>query len=181
MSTSPDDQPTTVLGRQTAEQPAVTTSPPADRRRAWQRQLPAHLGRARTSTVVIGVLFLLLGGVNTVLPTDPYVPVTTDDGQVVYVRQSEYTPVPTTTPAPTAPASTSAAPRSTTAAPTTTPRTTTPRTTTSAPAPTDDDETPAPETTEEQETPPATSSSAAPSSTRAPATTADATSATPTS
>jgi len=179
MSTQrPDEQPTTVIPQQTAEQPAVTTSPPADRTRVWQRKLPAHLGRARTSTVVIGALFLLLGGVNTVLPTDPYVPVTTSDGQVVNVRQSQLTGTPTTTPSTPAPASTSAAPGPTTAAPSTTPRTT-PRTTTSAPA--DDDETPAPETTEEQETTERSTSSSAPTSTRAPATTADGTSAAPTS
>jgi len=175
----PDDQPTTVIPQQTAEQPAVTTSPPADRNRVWQRKLPAHLGRARTSTVVIGALFLLLGGLNTVLPTDPYVDVPTADGGTVRVRSSQYTPPATSTPSTTAPATTSEEPRPTSASPTTTARTTAPRSTTSDPG--DDEQSPAPETTEEQETTERSTSSSAPTSTRAPATTADGTSAAPTS
>jgi len=56
---SSDDQPTTVR-QVTAEQPAVTAVPATPRTRIWQRKVPARIGRARTSTVVISCLWLLL-------------------------------------------------------------------------------------------------------------------------
>ncbi|MGY1642123.1 hypothetical protein ACI782_13495 [Geodermatophilus sp. SYSU D00703] len=45
----------------TGEAPAVSTAPPIDLRRRWWSAVPHHLGRARTSTVVLAVLFLAIG------------------------------------------------------------------------------------------------------------------------
>ena len=87
MSRPSDDVPTTVIPQQTAEQPPMATAPATERSRVWPRRLPARIGRARTSTVVIGGLFLLLGGLNIVLPEDPYVTVDTQYGQLT-VRES---------------------------------------------------------------------------------------------
>ena len=96
----------------TAEQPQVTAtvSPPVPARSRWGA-LPRHLGRARTSTVVLSLLFLAIGAlwinirptetgpagttgvdqpvapVNPLVPTEP-APTTTE-------------PVPTTEPEPT--------------------------------------------------------------------------------
>ena len=49
--------------RTTAEQPVVTPSvSTAPARGRWHvSRIPAHLGRARTSTVVLSVLFLAIG------------------------------------------------------------------------------------------------------------------------
>ena len=172
MSTPQDDLPTTVIPQQTVEQPEVTTAPATRRARIWQRRLPARIGRARTSTVIIGCLFVLLGGLNFVLPQeDPYVVVPTSDGGTVRVRESQYTPAPTT-PSTTAPAPTSEAPATTTSRPTGT------RTTSTAPE--DEEETgttTAPSTTPRTTSAPApssTSSSRASSTSRAPSTTAPA-------
>jgi len=175
MSRPSDDLPTTVIPQQTAEQPPMATAPATQRSRIWPRRLPARIGRARTSTVIIGALFLLLGGLNVVLPQDPYVTVPTQYGDL-RVRQSQLTVTPSTTPAPTdAPAETDEP-----ATPTTTPATTSraPETTT------DEDEEPATtaprtplsptdeETGEETDDAPATTSSRATPS-RAPSTTAE--------
>ena len=167
MSSPQDDLPTTVIPQQTVEQPAVTTAPATRRARIWNRKLPARIGRARTSTVIIGALFVLLGGLNLVLPEqDPLREVVLPNGATVRVPASQYTPAPTT-PSTTAPA------EGTTEVPTT--PTTTPATTSRAPRTTapEDDQEPAPTTTrttqQQQETAPTTSR--APSTTRAPATT----------
>src|SRR3954447_8603438 len=98
MSMSSDDQPTTVR-QVTAEQPAVTAVPATPRTRIWQRKVPARIGRARTSTVVISCLWLLLFALNVSLPQDTYTTVTTDTGQTVRVRSSDLSgvPAPTTT------------------------------------------------------------------------------------
>ena len=157
-----DDRPTTVLPQATSERPAVTTAPATRRARVWQRKLPARLGRARTSTVVIGCLFVLLFALNSTLPGGEggTVPVTTSDGRTIQVPRSfvpsapapastPATPATTEAPAPTTSAApTSQAPRTTatdeddddpgTTAPTTTgddgERTTPPSTTTRSPA-----------------------------------------------
>jgi hypothetical protein len=119
MSTpSSDDQPTTVLP-QTGEEPTVTAAPATRRARLWERRVPARIGRARTSTVVIGALFVLLFGLNAGLPQDPYVTVPLPNGDTVRVRSSQIStapPAPSTTP----PATTSEAPASTTSGATTT-------------------------------------------------------------
>jgi cytoskeletal protein RodZ len=101
--------------KRTAEQsvvePSVSTAPARD---GWRSRIPAHLGRARTSTVVLSVLFLAIFALylNIRPETTGTVATTTSDTGTVQ-------PVPTTTtPAP-----------ETTAEPTPTPTTTTPRTT----------------------------------------------------
>jgi hypothetical protein len=181
---SPDEQPTTVLQQPTAEQPGVTAVPATRRTRIWQRRVPSRIGRARTSTVTIGCLFVLLSGLNYSLPQDPYVTVPLPDGGSVRVRSSQLSPAPTapsttppSTPTTEAPASTS------TSAPTTAPsRSTTPRSSTATTPPEDQQEptTTAPQTTRGQTSEEAPSASRAPT-TRAPATTAQETSAAPTS
>ena len=129
MTRPPDDAPTTVLPQQTVEQPSVTTSPATRRTHTWHRRIPARIGRARSSTVIIGVLFVLLGGLNLVLPEEDTgtTPVTTSDGRTVLVPNSALpsearsTPAPATSapaeptqaPETSAPASTSRAPRTT--------------------------------------------------------------------
>jgi len=45
----------------TGPTPAVSTAPPAGLRRRWWSSVPHHLGRARTSTAVLVVLFLAIG------------------------------------------------------------------------------------------------------------------------
>uniref|UniRef100_UPI00110CA883 hypothetical protein n=1 Tax=Modestobacter excelsi TaxID=2213161 RepID=UPI00110CA883 len=86
---SPDEHPTTVLPQPTLEQPTVVTAPATRRARVWQH-IPSRVGRARTSTLVIGCLFVLLLGVNAALPRDAggTVPVTTSDGRTVQVPRS---------------------------------------------------------------------------------------------
>ena len=155
MTRPSDEQPTTVLPQQTVEQPSVTTSAETRRTRTWHHRIPARIGRARSSTVIIGALFLLLGGLNVALPQrdSGTTTVVLENGQTIEVPNSALpsearaTPTPEETtpagPGSSAPASstgtsapptgddeetTSTAPR-TTAAPTPTPSST--RTTTS--------------------------------------------------
>jgi hypothetical protein len=127
-----DDRPTTVLPKATVEQPLVATAPATRRARVWQRKLPPRLGRARTSTVVIGSLFVLLFALNSSLPTADRgtVPVSYN-GRTIDVPVSALpsdarpTSTPTPTPTPAAPATTEAPAPTTSAAPTSrTPRTT---------------------------------------------------------
>ena len=178
--TRPDEQPTTVLPQQTVEQPSVTTSPATRRARTWHRRIPARIGRARSSTVVIGALFVVLGGLNLVLPTDPYVTVPTDYGDV-RVRSSQLTRTPTPTPTsqvPTGPATddapdttapappTTSAPRTT---PTPTPTATTTPSETATPTPTPE-ETSAPSTSSQPTSGSRSGSTSAPATTVAPST-----------
>jgi hypothetical protein len=189
---SPDEQPTTVLPQATLEQPTVATAPATRRARVW-RHIPSRVGRARTSTLVIGCLFVLLLGLNAALPRDTggTVPVTTSDGRTIQVPRSYVPgdPAPTPAPSPTTPVTTSApattAPATTTARPS--------RTSATSTAPEEDEATTAPATTEDEpgEEAPRSSStpstagtptSRAPTTTRAPASTrAPATTAAPTS
>jgi hypothetical protein len=195
---SPDEQPTTVLQQPTAEQPGVTAVPATRRTRIWQRKVPSRIGRARTSTVTIGCLFVLLSALNSALPQpdNRTVPVTYN-GRTIDVPVSALpsdarptTTAPTTAPtapAPTTAVPTPAAPPSTsTSAPTGT--TSAPRTTTRAPQTTADEEpaTTAPRTTstprnEDQPTLAPGTSRAPATTSRAPATTAEESSVAPTS
>jgi hypothetical protein len=185
---SPDEQPTTVLQQPTAEQPGVTAVPATRRTRIWQRKVPSRIGRARTSTVTIGCLFVLLSALNSALPQpdNRTVPVTYN-GRTIDVPVSALpsdarptTTAPTTAPTTTAPPSTStSAPTGTTSAP---------RTTTRAPQTTADEEpaTTAPRTTstprnEDQPTLAPGTSRAPATTSRAPATTAEESSVAPTS
>jgi hypothetical protein len=173
---SPDEHPTRVQ-QATVEQPEVTTVPATRRTAIWQRRVPARIGRARTSTVLIGCLFVLLYALNAGLPQ-------ADGGMTNVVLPSGRTvPVPNsalpsdarpTTTAPTAPSTTTdqAPPATSTSTPTTS--TTAPRSTTSAPRTT----TSAPRTTADQPTTTAPATSAPRS--QEPTTSAPATSVAPT-
>ncbi|TFV80125.1 hypothetical protein E4P40_18145 [Blastococcus sp. CT_GayMR20] len=130
----------------TGEQPAVTpTVSTAPARSRWSK-LPAHLGRARTSTVVLGVLFLAIGTLwLNIRPETPDAGTTTSG-------VSDQQPAPTTTPAAptTAEETTTPAPETTDDEPTTTEESTTSEPTsgtTDSPTPTDPTETDAPTTT----------------------------------
>jgi hypothetical protein len=112
-----DDQPTTVQ-QQTAVQPAVTAMPATRRSRLWPGgKLPARIGRARTSTLVLAFLFVLLFAFYVAVRPDPvdYTTVTTTSGQTLRVPASDVLPPPTTpVPAPeSTPVETSAPPAST--------------------------------------------------------------------
>jgi hypothetical protein len=174
---SPDEQPTTVLPQTTVEQPTVATAPATRRARVW-RHIPSRVGRARTSTLVIGCLFVLLLGLNAALPrgesgtTNVVLP----SGQTVPVPNSALPSDPAPTPATTTrPSRTSG----TSTAPDEDERTTAPATTADEPG----EEAPRSSSTPSAESTPtsrAPSSSRASASTRAPATTAAPTSAEPT-
>jgi hypothetical protein len=103
------------------EQPQVTAtvSPAPPPKSRWDA-IPHHLGRARTSTVVLSVLFLAIGALWLNVRPDPDVPPPAPAGteQPTMPPSAPAVPpvVPTDDPAPT----TSAEPEPTSAAPTTT-------------------------------------------------------------
>jgi hypothetical protein len=115
----PEDRATTV--------PTVSTAP-ARSRWSWSR-VPSHVGPARTSTIVLAVLFVLLLVLHGYLQAhaqNGYTTVTTDTGQRVRVRTADLSGTP---PAPATQTATTTAPTATT-----TPRSTTPaRTSSTAP------------------------------------------------
>ena len=146
MTRPSDDVPTTVLPQSTVEQPSVTTSPATRRSYTWHRRIPARIGRARSSTLLIGALFVLLGGLNALLPTQ-------DTGTTSVVLPSGQTVSVPNSAIPSEARPTSTAPAPTTREPV-------------SPAPSSSTEVPAsPTTTEEETSAPATGSSAAPTST----------------
>ncbi|MCW2581803.1 MAG: hypothetical protein JWQ53_593 [Klenkia sp.] len=143
--------------------PAPTVAPaPSGWERLFPRSAAGHLGRLRTSTVVLAVLFVAVFALwvfvrpptpETAGSTTPVVETTVDQ------------PAPTSE----APAPTTAAPSTTTDEPTTTPRTTTTRATTTPPTTTEDDDptstpTPAPTTQPPTTTRPPTTTQAPPPS-----------------
>jgi hypothetical protein len=104
--TTPDDTPT-------AEQPTVTptvSTAPARSRWHWSA-LPDHLGRARTSTVVLCTLFVVIGALYLSIRPDPGRPVTTPAGNTGGVVEQT---TPQTTTAPTTGPETTTAPETTT-------------------------------------------------------------------
>jgi hypothetical protein len=112
------------MSEPTQEQPVVTpevTTAPAGGR--WSR-IPHHLGRARTSTVVLGVLFLAIFALYlNIRPETPgTVATTTSDTGTVQPVPTTTAPAPETTEEPTS-TTTSAPP--TTSAPTTSAESTT--------------------------------------------------------
>ncbi|MGY1635809.1 hypothetical protein ACI78V_04050 [Geodermatophilus sp. SYSU D00742] len=136
--------------------PSVRTAPPSGLRRFWSA-VPHHLGRARTSTVVLTVLFLAIGtlylyvrppvtGVGTIQqpagstqPAPAPAPVTTEPTRAPETTEPTGTTEPTPTPTrSTAPTST---PRETTG---TTPEETTPEEGTTRTSPREPAPTPAP-------------------------------------
>ena len=128
-------------GEQPIVTPSVTTAPARD---GWRlSRIPSHLGRARTSTVVLGALFLAIGTLYLNIRPETPAPAATTSGTGTVQT------VPTTT----APATTtSAVPTSTTSAP----ETTSAPTTDAEPTDTATDE--PTETTAPEETTPPTSS-----------------------
>ena len=107
-----------VPGEQPAlEQPAVRTAPPAARTQRWWTAIPSHLGRARTSTVVLGVLFVAIFALYLNVRPDP---VPTAPGDETSVTKPARTTSGATTPSTTTPATTTpTGTRSTTSGPTT--------------------------------------------------------------
>ena len=88
----------------TQEQPAVTPAvSTAPARSRWSR-IPHHLGRARTSTVVLGVLFLAIGTLYLNIRPDTTGTATTGTNNEAPAQVTDLVPVPTpttTTPEPT--------------------------------------------------------------------------------
>jgi hypothetical protein len=111
----------------TQEQPAVT--PEVTTRSPWHvSRIPGHLGPARTSTVVLVVLFLAIGTLYLNIRPDPTTPATAGTGSTAPA---------VTTPAPSeAPATTTPAPETTQDQPTTTDVPTAPGGSTGLPTPT---------------------------------------------
>jgi hypothetical protein len=133
--------------------PTVRTGPPggtvapAGRRWTWGA-IPDHLGRARTSTLVLSVLFLAIGTLYLNVRPDEQPPGTATTGGTSDVQTPVIPPRPTVTPRPeptpepvptSGPDEDTHAPTTTTAVPTTSPSGTTPEPTgpTGTPVPTD--------------------------------------------
>ena len=76
-----------------------TGEQPAEPRRWWS-MIPRHLGRARTSTVVIGLLFVALFALYLNVRPDPEVPAGTTGGGTGVTEPAPTTGGTTTTPAP---------------------------------------------------------------------------------
>jgi hypothetical protein len=114
----------------TAEQPQVTaTVSPAEPPRSRWGAIPRRLGRARTSTVVLSVLFLAIGALWINIRPDAAVDPTGGSSTVQPVVPAPATPTPTPTPEP-EPVPTTAPERTPTSeAPTTTPSTDVPTST----------------------------------------------------
>jgi cytoskeletal protein RodZ len=134
--TGPDKTPAHGADQQ-MERPTVSTAPARPGRFS---AIPSHLGRARTSTVVLGLLFVAIFALYlTIKPADP---VTTSTTTTTETGTEQPAPAPTTTapetpaePTTSAPGTTSAP--TTSAEPTTAPEeTTVPQETTEAPLPT---------------------------------------------
>jgi hypothetical protein len=73
------------MSEPTAEQPAVSPSVSADPARGrWHfSRIPSHLGRARTSTVVLAILFLAIGTLYlNIRPVTPVTATTSNTGTV---------------------------------------------------------------------------------------------------
>ena len=129
---APDD----AAREQPAVAPTVSTAPPPTSAPRWWSAIPKHLGRARTSTLVLSVLFLAIFALYLNVRPDEARTTTTGDPAV-----TEPAPVPggTTAPAPTtAVPTTTVAPTTTETTTSTTPTETTApeQTTTSLPTPT---------------------------------------------
>ncbi|MBB3085277.1 hypothetical protein [Geodermatophilus sabuli] len=156
-----DDDPTREIptGR-----PSVRSTPPSRARLLWAA-VPHHLGRARTSTVVLTILFLAVGTLylNVRPPVTGVGTVQEPAGSTQPAEVPEEPTEPTETAVPTEPTETAE-----TTEPTTTSRSTEPTTT-----PPQTEETTPEETTEEEET--AETGPGEPTTTRAPASEAPAT------
>jgi hypothetical protein len=86
----------------TPEQPQITaTVSPAEPPRSRWGAIPHHLGRARTSTVVLSLLFLAVGALWLNVRPDPDVPAPASGGGAVVDQPAAPTTAVPTTPAPT--------------------------------------------------------------------------------
>jgi hypothetical protein len=133
--TRPDDR---TVEQPVVETPSVSTAPPPSRPHRWWSSIPSHLGKARTSTVVLAALFLAIGALYLNVRPDPVQPATSG-GTVQTTAPARTTAPPSTT----APETTAPAPTSEEAPATTAPELTTSEppveTTESAPEPTPSD------------------------------------------
>ena len=90
------------------ETPSVSTAPPPSHPRGWWSSIPSHLGKARTSTVVLAALFLAIGALYLNVRPDPVPPPPTTGGTVQTTAPAQTTAPPaTTTPETTTPEPTS--------------------------------------------------------------------------
>jgi hypothetical protein len=154
----PDDDRT--VEQPAVEQPSVRTAPAPSRIQRWWASVPSHVGPARTSTVVLAVLFLALGSLYLTVRPEP-VPVvavqTTTPAGTTARTTVPATSAPTTT---TTTSETSAPTTSTTTAPTSEPTPESPSETATTETPTDTVE----PTTEVPTTEPTTTEPPAPTS-----------------
>jgi outer membrane biosynthesis protein TonB len=111
--TRPDDDRT--VAQPVVETPSVSTAPPPSRPHRWWSSIPSHLGKARTSTVIMSTLFLALGALYLNVRPDPVQPAGTTGSTVETTAPARTTAPPATT----APETTASVP-TTTEAPTTT-------------------------------------------------------------
>ena len=83
--TEPDRKPT--AEQPTVQQPEVSADTTTGRRGSsgFRSRIPAHLGRARTSTVVLSLLFLAIGTLYLNIRPDPDRPATTEVGIPVWM------------------------------------------------------------------------------------------------
>jgi hypothetical protein len=137
--TGPDD----ATREQPVVEPTVSTAPPPARAHRWWSVIPHHLGRARTSTVVLGLLFLAVFALYLNVRPDPVATTTTTGGVSEVTEPAPTTGGATTTvpPTTTSPVPTTEVPPTTTPEATTTTESTEtsapPETTETVPAPTE--------------------------------------------
>ncbi|MCZ2821656.1 hypothetical protein O2V63_15025 [Modestobacter sp. VKM Ac-2977] len=144
MSTSSDDQPTRVLPQAAPAQPSAVAAPATRRSPTWHERVPSHIWRARTSTVVLSGLFVVLFVLNLFLPSQDSGTrtITTSDGETLevpctVVECDEPTTPPTPeTPVPVVPTSPVPPDDGEDEEPVSTPSRTTPRAPTPTPTPT---------------------------------------------
>ncbi len=149
---TPEHGPPTRVLRSTARQPPPPPAAPAPPAHFWRQRVPAHIGRARTSTLVLGLLFVVFAALYVLVRPAPveYTTVETTSGQTVRVPVSELDP--TTEPPSPAPPTSEAPTPTETSAPESPEETTAPTST--------------PTVTEDEETGEPTTSSRAPTTTR---------------
>ena len=134
----PDDDRTVeqpAVDQQAVERPSVRTAPPSSRLRRWWAAVPPHLGRARTSTVVLAVLFLAFGSLYLTVRPEP-VPVVAVQTATPGAPTARATVPATKAPTATTTAETPTPTTATTTAPTSEPTTKTPSAATSTQTPT---------------------------------------------
>jgi hypothetical protein len=153
----PDDDRT--VEQPAVEPPTVRTAPAPSRIQRWWASVPSHVGPARTSTVVLAVLFLALGSLYLTVRPEP-VPVVAVQTTTPAGTTARTTVPATSAPTTTTTSETSAPTTSTTTAPTSEPTPESPSETATTETPTDTVE----PTTEVPTTEPTTTEPPAPTS-----------------